>query len=61
MESEVCDKKITRAINHSVTNYLAQSNVQIFCNYTRSIGYHFADVFYQFLISFLGVGQDGNL
>jgi hypothetical protein len=29
--------KITSAINHSATNCLAQSNVQIFCNYTRSI------------------------
>jgi hypothetical protein len=29
--------KITRTINHSATNYLAQSNVQILCNYTRSI------------------------
>jgi hypothetical protein len=29
--------KITRTINHSVTNCLAQSNVQILCNYTRSI------------------------
>jgi hypothetical protein len=29
--------KITRTIDHSATNCLAQSNVQILCNYTRSI------------------------
>jgi hypothetical protein len=29
--------KVTRTINHSVTNCLAQSNVQILSNYTRSI------------------------
>jgi hypothetical protein len=29
--------KITRTIDHPVSNYLVQSNVQILCNYTRGI------------------------
>jgi hypothetical protein len=29
--------KVTRMINHSVTNCLSQSNVEILRNYTRSI------------------------
>jgi hypothetical protein len=29
--------KVIEAINCSATNYLAQSNVQILCNYTRGV------------------------
>jgi hypothetical protein len=44
IESGIYGKqKITRTINHLATNCLARSNVQILCNYTRSVWYHFAD------------------
>jgi hypothetical protein len=53
--------KIARTINHSATNCLTQSNVQILWDYTRSVWYHFAYILHQFLISFLSVRQGGKL
>jgi hypothetical protein len=53
--------KITRTIDHSATNCLTQSNVQILWDYPRRVWYHFADILQLFLISFLSDRQGGKL